>query len=143
MSSPERYSRSVGVTVVDEAARELVRDNEHFASLWDYSSQGPVTGRHRRHLILLRCAQAVKHGDHLNFASLQELLIQSGIEITDEALDIDLTYLRELELIAFSGDLYDSEYALTIPLMADWIEQHQDADVIVSQARTESEEENV
>ncbi|HAV1934592.1 hypothetical protein NS29R_08305 [Enterobacter hormaechei subsp. xiangfangensis] len=136
-------SRSVGVTVVDEAARELVRDNEHFASLWDYSSQGPVTGRHRRHLILLRCAQAVKHGDHLNFASLQELLIQSGIEITDEALDIDLTYLRELELIAFSGDLYDSEYALTIPLMADWIEQHQDADVIVSQARTESEEENV
>ncbi|WP_163596007.1 hypothetical protein, partial [Klebsiella variicola] len=84
-----------------------------------------------------------KAREHLNFTSLQELLIQSGIEITDEALDIDLTYLRELELIEFSGDLYDSEYALTIPLMADWIEQHQDADVIVSQARTESEEENV
>jgi len=31
---------------------------------------------------------------------------------------------------------------LVIPLMADWIEQQQDADVVTSRARAEVEEEN-
>ena len=31
---------------------------------------------------------------------------------------------------------------LAIPLMADWIEQQKDADVVASRARTEAEEEN-
>ena len=60
----------------------------------------------------------------------------------DEALDADLTYLRELELIDLSGEIGDGEYRLTIPLMADWIEQQQDADVVASRVRTEAEEEN-
>jgi type I restriction enzyme M protein len=31
---------------------------------------------------------------------------------------------------------------MTIPLMADWVEQQQDANVIASRARAEAEEEN-
>ena len=79
---------------------------------------------------------------HVGFGALQEQLAQVGVDIDDEALDTDLTYLRELELIELSGEIGDGAYRLTIPLMADWIEQQQDADVIASRARVEAEQEN-
>lgn len=135
-------SRSITASVVSDAALGLVRDNEHFASLWDYAGLGPKTGRHRRQLILLLSAQSFKRGAHVGFGALQERLAQVGVDVADEALDADLTYLRELELIDLSGEIGDGEYRLTIPLMADWIEQQQDADVVASRARTEAEQEN-
>lgn len=136
-------SRSISVSVVNNVASVLVRDNEHFASLWDYAGLGPENGRHRRQLILLLCALSYKQDTHISFGTLHEQLTQEGVEIDDEALDIDLAYLRELELVQFSGEIGDGEYRLAIPLMADWIEQQQDADVVTSRARTEAEEENV
>ncbi len=135
-------SRSITASVVNDAAHSLVRDNEHFASLWDYAALGPETGRHRRQLILLLCALSFKQGTHIGFGTLHEQLAQGGVDVDDEALDTDLSYLRELELIEFSGEIGDGEYRLAIPLMADWIEQQQDADVVASRARTEAEEEN-
>jgi len=135
-------SRSITVSVVDVAAHGLVRDNEHFASLWDYAGLGPVTGRHRRQLILLLCALSFKQATHMGFGTLHEQLAQVGVDVGDEALDTDLSYLRELELIDFSGEIGDGEYRLSIPLMADWIAQQQDADVVGSRARTEAEEEH-
>lgn len=135
-------SRSITVSVVNDAAHALVRDNEHFASLWDYSALGLQTGRHRRQLILLLCALSFKQGTHIDFGTLHEQLAQAGVDVNDEALDADLSYLRELELIEFSGEIGDGEYRLAIPLMTDWIEQQQDADVVASRARTEAEEEN-
>lgn len=135
-------SRSITATVVNDAAHSLVRDNEHFASLWDYAALGPEAGRHRRQLILLLCALSFKQGTHIGFGTLQEQLAQFGVDVEDEPLDADLSYLRELELIEFSGEIGDGEYRLAIPLMADWIEQLQDADVVASRARTEAEEEN-
>jgi len=135
-------SRSITVSAVNAAASSLVRDNEHFASLWDYAALGPETGRHRRQMILLLCARSLKQSTHIGFGTLQEQLAQVGVDVDDEALDADLTYLRELELIDLSGEIGDGEYRLTIPLMADWIEQQQDADVVASRVRTEAEEEN-
>jgi type I restriction enzyme M protein len=135
-------SRSITTSVVNETAHGLVRDNEHFASLWDYAAFGPEVGHHRRQLILLLCARSFKQGTHIRFGTLREQLAQFGVDIYDEPLDADLSYLRELELIEFSGEIGDSEYRLAIPLMADWIEQQQDADVVASRARTEAEEEN-
>lgn len=135
-------SRSITANVVNNAAHGLVRDNEHFASLWDYARLGPQTGRYRRQLILLLCAQSFKQGTHTGFGTLHEQLAQVGVDVEDEPLDADLSYLRELELIDFSGEIGDGEYRLAIPLMADWIEQQQDADVVFSRARTEAEEEN-
>jgi type I restriction enzyme M protein len=136
-------SRSITASVVNDAAHGLVRDNEHFASLWDYAALGPETGRHRRQLILLLCAQSLKQGTHIGFGTLHEQLAQVGVDIDDKALDVDVSYLRELELIELSGEIGDGEYRLAIPLMADWIEQQQDADVVSSRARAEAEEENV
>lgn len=135
-------SRSITASVVNDAAHSLVRDNEHFASLWDYAALGPAAGRHRRQLILLLCALSFKQGTHIGFGTLHEQLLQAGVDVEDEPLDADLSYLRELELIEFSGEIGDGEYRLAIPLMADWIEQQQDADVVASRARTEAEEEN-
>lgn len=136
-------SRSITASVVSDAAHGLVRDNEHFASLWDYAAQGPKVGRHRRQLILLLCALSFKQGTHIGFGTLHEQLAQAGVDVEDEPLDADLSYLRELELIDFSGEIGDSEYHLAIPLMADWIQQQQDVHVVASRARTEAEEENV
>jgi type I restriction enzyme M protein len=135
-------SRSITASVVNDAAHGLVRDNEHFASLWDYAALGPEAGRYRRQLILLLCALSFKQGTHIGFGTLHEQLAQVGVDVDDEPLDADLSYLRELELIEFSGEIGDGEYRLAIPLMADWIEQQQDADVVASRARTEAEEEN-
>ena len=105
-------------------------------------SLGPETGRHRRQLILVICALSFKRGTHIGFGTLHEQLTQVGVDVEDEPLDADLSYLRELELIEFSGEIGDGEYRLAIPLMADWIEQQQDKDVVNSRARTEAEEEN-
>ena len=136
-------SNSIITSMVNEAALALVRDNEHFASLWNYASLGPETGRYRRQLILLLSAKCFKHGEDMGFTILREQLAQEGVEVDDEALDTDLSYLRELELIEYSGEIGDGKYRLAIPLIADWIEQHQDANVVVSHARSEAEEENV
>lgn len=135
-------TRSVTLAVVEDAATALVRDNEHFASLWDYAARGPKTGGCRRQLILLQCALAFKRGAHLSFGTLREQLAQVGAETEEADLDADLAYLRELDLVEFSGEIGDGQYGLAIPLMAQWIEQQQDADVVTSRARAEAEEEH-
>jgi len=135
-------SRSITASVVNDAAYSFVRDNEHFASLWRYAAEGPTAGRCRRQLILMLCALSFKQGTHIGFGMLHEHLSQMGVDVEDEPLDADLIYLRELELIEFTGEIGEGEYRLAIPLMADWIEQQQDIDVVSSRARTEAEEEH-
>ncbi|MFZ1545936.1 MAG: N-6 DNA methylase [Candidatus Nitrotoga sp.] len=135
-------ARSITLSVVNSVTETLVRDNEHFASLWDYAGHGPKTGRYRRQMILFVCARSFKQGTHISFGSLHEMLLNQGVEASDEALAEDLAYLRELELIDLTGDIGDGHYCLTIPLMGDWIEQQQDAEVVASRARAEAEDEN-
>ena len=64
------------------------------------------------------------------------------MEVSNEILDTDLAMLRELELISLVGKIGDGHYQLAIPLMAAWIEQQQDYEVILNRAQAESEEEN-
>lgn len=135
-------TRSITLSIVKDATQNWVRNNTHFGSLWDYSAQGPKTGRLRRQLILFICAQNFKQDVHVDFGALHEQLAQAGVVVDDEPLDADLAYLRELELIDFRGEFGDSQYRLAIPMMADWIEQQQDFDVVASRAQVESEEEN-
>jgi len=135
-------SRFITAGGVDEAAGSWVLNNEHFASLWDYAGRGPETGRCRRQLILFLCAQAFRGGTHVRFGTLMEQLNQLGVEASEMVLDVDLVYLRELELIDVRGPIGDTEYRITVPLMADWIEQQQDRAVVTSRAQMEAEEEN-
>jgi hypothetical protein len=129
-------ARSVTLDTVEEASAALVKDNEHFASLWDYA------GLYRRRLILMLCSQRSGPSEQVSFGELQELLTQRGIELKDEQLDADLAHLRELELIDLVGKIGDAHYQLSIPLMGAWIEEQQDFDVVLSKARAESEDEN-
>lgn len=138
----QTHSRSITVGTVNDSAAGLVREFEHFASLWDYAGHGPNTGRHRRQLILMLCARSFNDGTHVDFGTLREQLLQVGVEADDAALDTDIAYLRELELVSFSGEMSSGEYRLAIPLMADWIAQHQDGEVVAGRARAEAEEEN-
>jgi type I restriction enzyme M protein len=134
-------ARSITVATVNDMAMALVRDNEHFASLWDYAGHGSKTGRHRRELELLILAQAYKAEADITFPVLREQLAQMGVEVGDEPIASDLEYLRELDLIELTGHLGDGHYQLAIPMMADWIEQQHDMQVVASRARTEAEEE--
>ncbi|WP_133303075.1 N-6 DNA methylase [Cupriavidus lacunae] len=135
-------TRSITLSVVEHAAAVLVRDNEHFATLWDFAARGPAMGGCRRQFILSLCALNFKRGNSISFGTLREQLVQVGVEADDAALDVDLAYLRELDLIELSGEIFDGHYRLAIPLMAQWIEQQHDADVVASRARIESEEEH-
>jgi type I restriction enzyme M protein len=94
------------------------------------------------HMVLQHVPVAGKEETQISFGTLHEQLGQAGIDVDDEALDADLAYLRELELVDILGEIGDGYYRLAIPLMADWIKQQQDANVIASRARTEAEEEN-
>jgi type I restriction enzyme M protein len=135
--SAQTRTRSITLDTVEQASAALVKDNEHFASLWDYAAS------YRRRLILMLCSQRSGASEQVSFGELQELLTQNGIELTNEELDADLSHLRELELVDLVGKIGDAHYQLAIPLMGAWIETHQDFDVILRNAQAESEEDNV
>jgi type I restriction enzyme M protein len=134
--SAQMKTRSITADAVEQAAAALVQDNEHFASLWDYAKLD------RRRLILMLCSGRSKAGEPVSFGELHESLGQKGIEISNESLDADLTFLRELELIELIGTVGDGHYQLAIPLMGAWIAQQHDLDVVLSKARSETEDEN-
>jgi hypothetical protein len=63
VTAAQTKMRSITLDLINDAAVGFVRDNEHFASLWDYAAMGPKTGRKRRQLILLFCAQGFKRSE--------------------------------------------------------------------------------
>jgi type I restriction enzyme M protein len=126
--------RAITVDQVREAGKALVEDNEHFASLWDY------TLLDRRRFLLALLHREAKGPDALSLGVIEEKLSGYGIEIREETLILDLDYLRELELIDLHGETRLAHYTLTIPMMGDWIERQQDFDVLKSRARAESED---
>jgi type I restriction enzyme M protein len=118
-------------------ASELVKADEHFASLWDYAKLGPVTGGFRRQALLCILTKNFKNETLCTFGMLQEELSQKGINATDEYLDSDLSYLRELELIKLCGEIGVGHYRLEIPLMAEWIKIHEDEEIVIKNAVNE------
>ena len=129
-------SRTVTIDIVDAAGKELVLDNEHFATLWSYA------GSHRRRFLLALCNLEEKERDPLRLGELSELLAGHGIEVSDDIIIADLEFLRELELIDFVSLGGEGRYRLTIPLMGQWIEAQQDFDALRTQARYETEDEH-
>jgi type I restriction enzyme M protein len=126
--------RSISVDQVLKASTALVEDNEHFASLWDY------TMLDRRRFLLALIHREATGPDLLRLGVLEEKLSAHGVDITEDTLISDLEYLRELELIDLHGEIRGAHYSLTIPMMGDWIERQQDFEALRSRARTESED---
>lgn len=129
-------TRSVTFDLVNQAGDALVKDNEHFASLWDYAQTN------RRRFILILCHKETSGTDPLQLGVIQDILLANGIEVDDESLIGDLEFLRELELIDLVGSISGGLYKLSIPLMGVWMEKQLDFVAVLKKARLEAEDDH-
>ncbi len=128
--------RTITVEIVERAAREMVRDNEHFQTLWGYA------GSERRRLILALCDRLEAAGvDAVNVDLLSvkfhehEVLIRRATDLVD-----DIAKLRELELVDFDESYRGGTYQLSTPLMAMWLKKNVNFDDLVVRARQEAQD---
>jgi type I restriction enzyme M protein len=127
--------RTVTVSAVDSAAEEMVRDNEHFRTLWGYA------GTERRRLVLALCQQLEGEPDPITLSLLEGQLEKNGVALPPgDRLGDDLEYLRELELLGILSTTRGSAYTLAVPLMADWIRRNIDFEDQRQKAVRESED---
>ncbi|MCD0458674.1 N-6 DNA methylase [Roseiconus lacunae] len=126
--------KSITVDHVERAAQALVKDNEHFASLWDY------TEFDRRRFLLCLLWQE-RHSDvPMKLGVIEAKLEEAGVELPEELLIADLEELIELELVDRNGESSSTHYSLSIPMMGQWIDSQQDSDMLRSRARGEAED---
>ena len=126
---------TVTVDAVQQAATEMVRDNEHFRTLWDYTRSA------RRRLILALCDRLQAEPDAVNLDLFEVELRKLGVPLrrTRDLAD-DVTELRELELLDFDKSYRSGTYRLAVPLMAEWLKMNVDFDDLVVRAREEAME---
>ena len=126
---------TVTVDAVQQAATEMVRDNEHFRTLWDY------TGSARRGLLLALCDRLQEGPDAVNLDLLEVELRKLGVPLRRiRELADDVTELRELELLDFDESYRTGTYRLAVPLMAQWLQMNVDFGDLVVRAREEAME---
>ena len=126
---------TVTVDAVQEAATEMVRDNEHFRTLWDYIDSA------RRGLLLALCDRLKDEPDAVNLDLFKEELRKREVPIRRvRDLADDVTELRELELLDFDESYRSGTYRLAVPLMAQWLKMNVDFDDLVVRAREEAME---
>ena len=126
--------RTITVDVVEEAATEMVRDNEHFRTLWDYA------GTARRRLLLALCDRLAEGPDAVNLDLFSVKLQEYGVPLRrDSELDGDVAELRELELLDFDDSYRGGTYRLSVPLMARWLRMNEDFKALVVRAKQEAE----
>lgn len=126
--------RSITVDHVNDAADALVQDNEHFASLWDY------TEFDRRRFLLYLLHREENGPDPMRLGVIEAKLEEAGVELREEIVISDLEYLRELELVDLHGESSGVYYTLTIPMMGQWLDSQQDYEILRSRARAEAED---
>ena len=126
--------RIITTEVVEQAANEMVRDNEHFQTLWDYA------GTERRRLLLMLCDRLAEDPDAINLDLIRVVLQDNRVRVPGiEGLADDISELRELELISFDDSYRGGTYRLSVPLMAMWMKENKDFEETVARAREEAE----
>ena len=126
---------TITLDTVEQAATEMVRDNEHFRTLWDYA------GSARRRLLLALCDRFSEGPDSVNLDFLEMKLRENGVFLhrASELAD-DIAELRELELLDFDGSYRGGTYRLSVPLMANWLQMSAEFGDLVVRARQETTE---
>ena len=128
-------TRTVTADQVMEAATEMVRDNEHFRTLWDYA------GTERRRLLLALCDRLSKGPDAVNLDLLELKLDEVGVQVhRRRELADDIAELRELELIDFVDSPRGGSYRMSLPLMAKWLQENVDFSDVAARAQQEAME---
>ncbi|MBK6689478.1 MAG: N-6 DNA methylase [Deltaproteobacteria bacterium] len=131
----EAKERTITLAAVNEAAAEMVRENEHFRTLWDYAQT------HRRRLLLALCERLADGPDPVNLELFSTQLESAGVHVDlDSQIGDDLEYLRELELIEFDKSYRGGTYRIAIPLLGMWIRMSIDFDGAAARAREEAQE---
>ena len=131
----ESGRRLVTVGDANRAAMDMVRDNEHFRTLWDYAET------ERKRLILASCMRLQEGPDPVTLGLLEAKLEESGVIVPrSHRLGDDLEFLRELELVRLDNRTRESAYALAVPLMGMWIKSSIDFEDQRRRAVRESEE---
>jgi tRNA1(Val) A37 N6-methylase TrmN6 len=131
----EKDMSTVTVDIVEVAAQEMIEDNEHFQTLWDYIPNVRIQ------FLLLLIHELQSGGDPTNLDVLHMRLEEEGILISEtESLKKDyLDPLRELGLVQMESSNVPGTkskiYEPGIPLMGRWIEQHQDRTDLRSRAQ--------
>ena len=126
--------RTITLAVVERAATETVRDNEHFQTLWGYA------GSERRRLILALCDRLADEPDAATIYLLRMMLENHKVPVRrDRELADDVAELRELELLDLDKSYRGGSYRLSIPLMAKWLRINIAFDDLVVRAREEAE----
>ena len=129
-----RGAPTITVEAVEQAATEMVRDNEHFQTLWDYA------GSARRRLILALCDRCSEGPDPVSLDLLEYKLRDAGAPVHRfSELSDDIAELRELELIELDDSYRGGTYRLSVPLMARWLQVNKDFDDIVKRAKQEAD----
>ena len=128
-----RGTPTITVEAVEQAATEMVRDNEHFQTLWDYARNA------RRRLILALCDHLSDGPDAVILELLDIKLRENGVPVHRFIeLSDDIAELRELELIEFDDSYRGGTYRLSVPLMARWMQVNVDFDDVVKRAKQEA-----
>ena len=126
--------RTITVDAVEKAATEMVRDNEHFRTLWDYA------GTARRRLLLALCDHLAEGPDAVDLDLFGVKLQEHGMPLRrDSELEGDIAELRELELLDFDDSYRGGTYRLSVPLMARWLRMNEDFKALVVRAKQEAE----
>jgi type I restriction enzyme M protein len=134
-SAARGRTRIVTVAMVERAAEEMIHDNEHFQTLWDY----PAT--ERRRLLLGLCQQHMAGPDPLTIRFFEVRLEELGIPIPEgDSIGADIDFLRELELLERDPLTTGTVYRLAIPLLGDWIRANVDFEDQRQRAIREGEE---
>jgi len=107
---------------VQESAARMVRDNEHFQSLWSYAET------ERRRYLLWLCHRLADEPHRVNAALLTQRLEDAGVVVPVEHIDDDIKFLIELELVALSNTQLGPQYELAVPLMRRWMDENIDAE---------------
>jgi type I restriction enzyme M protein len=128
-------SRLITVSAVEQAAAEMVQDNEHFQTLWGYA------GTDRRRLLMALCVELASGPDPITYSLFETKLEEHLVPIPpEEQLGDDIDFLRELELIELDPVSRGAAYRLAVPLMAEWIRRNVDMADLRTKARREGEE---
>ncbi|MCY1043852.1 restriction endonuclease subunit S [Corallococcus sp. bb12-1] len=119
----KRHSwRIIRVPEVNEAAAQLVHDNEHFHVLWTYAES------ERRRYILWLCHRLTDEPHRVNAALLTQRLEEAGLIIPVDMVDDDLKFLIELEILALNNTTLGPQYEVAVPLMRRWMNKNVDAE---------------
>ena len=134
-AAAREHVRTVTVPFLEAAASALIRDNEHFHTLWNYA------GSERRRFILALIERHPLEGEPISFDRIAGSLEEAGIHVPRrERLGDDVDWLCDLELVSReAGDSF-SYYQLAVPLFGKWIRACIDFDDLTRRAVKESEE---